>query len=49
MMEVSKQSGLSIHGGHVEEIESPSIFWILRIRIDRGFLSLGVVSHEIVK
>jgi hypothetical protein len=46
---VPKQSGPSICGGHVAEIESPSVFRIPGIQIDRGFVSLGVASHEIVK
>jgi hypothetical protein len=49
MMEVPKQSGPSIRGGHMAEIESPSVFQIPGIRIDRGFVSLGVMSCEIVK
>jgi hypothetical protein len=47
--EIVKQSGPSIRGGHVEKIESPSVFRILGIRIDRGFVSLGVASREITK
>jgi hypothetical protein len=42
------RSGPSIHGGHVAEIESPSVFRIPGIRIDRGSVSLGVASREIL-
>jgi hypothetical protein len=47
--DVPKQSGPPIRGGHMAEIEVPSIFQIPRIRIDRGFVSLGVPSREIMK
>jgi hypothetical protein len=33
----------------VAEIESPSVFRIPGIRIDRGSVSLGVASHEIAR
>jgi hypothetical protein len=47
--EVTKQSGPSIRGGHVVEIESPSVFQILGTQIDRGIVSIGVTSHAITK
>jgi hypothetical protein len=43
------RSRRSIHEGHVAEIESPSVFRIPGIRVDKGFVSLGVASHEIMK
>jgi hypothetical protein len=47
--EVPKQSGSFIREGHVVEIESPSVFRVSGIRIDRGFVSLGVANCEIAK
>jgi hypothetical protein len=46
---VPKRSRFSIHGGHVAEIEGPSVFQISGIRVDRGFVSLEVASREIMK